>query len=67
MLNVLSVLCVSHEAPEDQSETSQQTAAGDEDKGTEKQQVLTSLLMKCQLASWHQLQLISDYRHDYSE
>ncbi|XP_074494463.1 AT-rich interactive domain-containing protein 5A [Sebastes fasciatus] len=31
-------------APEDQSETSQQTAAGDEDKGTEKQQASPSVI-----------------------
>lgn len=65
----VSSCCVSQEAQEDQSETSQQTTSSDEDKGPETQ-VITSKVSwpsGSSLGNVHQLQLISDYRHDCSQ
>lgn len=63
-------LCLVFEAQEDQSETSQQTAASDEEQETENQVLSDQMsvgLLAFRLGNFHQLQLISDYRHDYSQ
>lgn len=70
---IASVVCM-FEAQEDHSDSSQQTTASDEDKGTVNE-VLTIVTADkfvgwpsgSKLGNFHQLQLISDYRHDYSE
>lgn len=62
------------EAQEDQSETSQQTSASDDEKGPESQvlyqpraRVNVSWPSGNSLGNFHQLQLIGDSTYDYSE